>query len=195
MANLLFATPWWLPTLLIGVGAVLFWNGNRRQESRVRNAGLLFVAVAVVLVTVSYLVDTDLEKATKQTKQLVRDVEERNWSDFKSILDPLASLQVFNAGAIYNSRDEIVAGGQRAVDRYGVKNVRILSTTSEQNDTLITITMTIYSEHEATMGHPITSTWQFEWQQTGDNWALSRIINVKIGNLSANQAGSQFPRP
>ena len=195
MTNLLFDTPWWLPTLLAGVGVVLFWNGNRRQESRVRNAGLLFVLAAALVMAMSYFVDTDLEKATKKTKRLVHDVEQRDWNDFKSILDPSASLSVFNAYQVYGSRDEIVAGAQRGVERYGVKNVRILSTTPEQTDSLITITMIIYSEHEATMGHPITSTWQFEWQQSGKEWSLVRIINMKIGNLNANEAGRQFPRP
>ena len=34
MANLLFDAPWWLPTLLAGLGIFLFWTGNRRQESK-----------------------------------------------------------------------------------------------------------------------------------------------------------------
>ena len=40
MAQLLFDAPWWLPIGLAFFGIVLFWNGNRRQESKVRNAGL-----------------------------------------------------------------------------------------------------------------------------------------------------------
>src|SRR5205814_8460775 len=147
MTNLLFDTPWWLPTLLAGVGVVLFWNGNRRQEPRVRNAGLLFVLATIALLALSYFVDTDLERATKNTRRLVHDVEQRDWKDFKSILDPSASLSVFNAFQVYGSHDEIVSGAQRGVERYGVKTVRILpGATAEQTGTVITITMTIYSE-------------------------------------------------
>ena len=63
MTELLFHTPWWLPTLLIGAGVILFWTGNQRQETRVRLAGMLLVLAAAVLCTVSYLVDTDIISA------------------------------------------------------------------------------------------------------------------------------------
>ena len=195
MSNLLFDAPWWLPTLLIGVGVILFWNGNRRQESRVRNVGLAVFLAGIAVITVSYLVDTDLEKAVKETKKLVHDVELRDWADMKRILDPAASLTVLGDQQIYGNRDEIIKGAQRGVDRYGVKNIRVLSTTPEQTDTVITITMTIYSEHEATMGHPITTTWQFMWEQTGKDWTLKTITNLAIGNLTGQQAGRQFPEP
>ena len=107
-----------------------------------------------------------------------------------------SSLHVLGGAAeIYGTRDEIVGGAQDAVDRYGLKNVVILSTTPEQTDTVINITMTIASEQDFTGGRPITTTWQFEWQQQGgDTWALVRITNIKIGNMSGEAAGRQFPR-
>src|SRR2546423_173528 len=70
MTNLLFDTPWWLPTLLAGVGIVLFWNGNRTQETRLRNIGMALMGAAVLVCAISYFIDTDLEKCVKQSKQL-----------------------------------------------------------------------------------------------------------------------------
>jgi hypothetical protein len=195
VSRLLFDAPWWLPTLLAFLGIALFWNGNRRQESKVRNAGLLFVLAAVLVLAVSHFVDTDLEKATKQSKDLVYAVEKRDWTTLGTILDPLTSLTVLDSFQLYGTRPQIVDAAQRAVDEHGLKNVRILSVTPEQTDTLINITMTIMSEQQATGGRPITTTWQFEWQQSGDTWALVRIINLSIGNLRGDQAARQFPRP
>ena len=94
MARLLFDAPWWLPTVLVFLGVALFWNGNRRSETKVRNAGLLFVLGAIAVLALSHFVDTDLEKAADGSKRLVRAVEQRDWATLKTTLDPLTSLHV-----------------------------------------------------------------------------------------------------
>ena len=195
MANLLFDTPLWLPAALVFLGIALFWNGNRRQEAKVRNAGLLFVLAAVAVMAVSHYVDTPAETATKQSKALVRAVEQRDWATLKTTLDPLTSLHVLGGIQLYDTRDEIIAAAQEAVDRYGLKNVRILNTTAEHTDTVINVTMFLMSEQDTAAAGTITTTWQFEWQQTGDAWSLARITNVKIGNMTGEGAARQFPRP
>jgi hypothetical protein len=195
MTKLLFDAPWWLPTLLAGVGIVLFWNGNRRGESKIRNVGLLFLLGAVGVILVSHFIDTDEERTVKQSRQLVYSVEKRDWATLKSVLDPNTELLALGGLAIYGGRDEIIGGAKAAVDQYGLKNVRILSTTSEQTDTVINITMTVMSEQDFTQSRPITTTWQFEWQQSGETWTLVRITNIKIGNMQGEAAGRQFPRP
>ena len=195
MRELLFDAPWWLPAVLAFLGIALFWNGNRRQEAKVRNAGLLFLLGAVLVLAVSHFVDTDLEKATTDSKRLVYAVEKRDWTTLTAVLSPTTSLHVAPVGEIYGDRNEIIGGAKKAVDQYGLKNVRILSTTAEQTDTVINITMTVMSEQDFTGGRPITTTWQFEWQQMGPSWSLTRITNLKIGNASGETAARQFPRP
>jgi hypothetical protein len=95
---------------------------------------------------------------------------------------------------LYDSRDEIIEAAKKAVDQHGVKNVRVLRTDSEQTDTVIIVTMFVMSEHENAPVNTITSTWQFEWQQMGEQWSLQRITNMKIGNMQGEAAGRQFPR-
>ena len=194
VARLLFDAPWWLPTMLVFLGVALFWNGNRRQETKVRNAGLLFLLAAVIVLAVSHFVDTDVEKAENQSKRLVRAVEQRDWATLKAVLDPNTSLQVLGGLQLYDTRDEIINAAKQAVDQHGVKNVRILRTESEQTDTVILVTMFLMSEHENAPVNTITTTWQFEWQQMGQSWSLVRITNVKIGNIQGDAAARQFPR-
>ena len=195
MANLLFDTPWWLPTLLAGCGIVLFWNGNRRQETRLRNVGLLLTVVAVAVMGVSYLVDTDLEKCVKQSKELVYAVEQQDWNKMKVILDPGVAVSVLGAGPFYNGANQTILGAQDAVGRWGFTNARVLSTTANQTDTIITVAMSLLTEHDKSPVPTINTAWEFEWQQTGDTWALVRITNLQIGNLKGDAAGAQFPRP
>ena len=194
MANLLFDAPWWLPTGLVFLGIALFWNGNRRSETKVRNAGLLFVLAAAAVMLVSHYVDTDVERATDRSKALVRAVQQRDWATLKTTLDPLTSLHVLGGIQLYDSRDEIIAAAQKAVDQYGLRNVRILNTNAEQTDTVIVVTMFLMSEQDTAAAGTITTTWQFEWQQSGEQWSLVRITNMKIGNMQGETAARQFPR-
>jgi hypothetical protein len=195
VARLLFDAPWWLPTTLAFLGIALFWNGNRRTDVKLRNVGLALLLGAVTVLAISHFVDTDVEKAEKKSKALVRAVEKRDWATTKTILDPSCSLSIMGAYDLYDTRDEIIAAAQEGVDRHGLKAVQILSTTPEQTDSLITITMSCATEQETTMGRPITSTWQFEWQQNGNTWSLVRIICQKVANQTGEAAGNQFPRP
>lgn len=195
MSELLFHTPWWLPVALIGIGGIVFWTGNRRQESNVRNTGMGMILAAAAVMALSYLVETDLEACVRLTKTLVRSVENRDWPTVKSVLSPTTGLSVMGATDVYVNRDEILGGAEHGVEQYGVKNIRILGTTAEQTDTVITITMSILSEQTFTQGFPINTKWQFEWQQSGKNWSMTRITCIQIHNMTGEQAMRQFPRP
>jgi len=194
VTRLLFDAPWWLPTTLAFLGIALFWNGNRRSDTKLRNAGLGLLLAAVAVMVTSHFVDTDIEKAEKQSKRLVRSVEQRDWATAKTILDPNTSLHVLGGIQLYDSRDQIIEAAKKGVDQYGLKTERILNTTSEQTDTVIVVTMFLMSEQDAAAVNTITTTWQFEWQQSGETWSLVRITNIKIGNLQGEDAGRQFPR-
>jgi hypothetical protein len=195
MANLLFDAPWWLPTILAGLGIFLFWTGNRRQESKVRNAGTGFLLAAVAVLLLSYFIDTDVEKAVKRSRTLVNSVEARDWTTLRNSMGPNVSLGMLGATDRYVKREEIVGGAKAAVEQYGVKNVHILSTSTEETDQLISVTMTVISEQDITMGRPITTSWKLEYQRSGKDWPLERITCIKIANLTGEAAARQFPAP
>ena len=47
--NYIYETPWWLPSGIALLGIILFITGNNRLEKRLRLAGILVVALAVIL--------------------------------------------------------------------------------------------------------------------------------------------------
>lgn len=193
MSDLLFQTPWWLPTLLAGAGLILFWTGNRRQETRIRTGGLLLILLAIAVCAVSYLIDTPRERAVKNSRQLVYAVQEQNWPTMMRLMDPACGLSIMGGIPIYESRAQILDGARKAVSQYGLKNVHILSASAEQRQDQIRVTLTVLSEQDFTQGRPINSTWLMDWQQTGKTWLLTRITCVNIANLQGNAAGRQFP--
>jgi len=195
MSELLFDTPWWLPTILAGLGLYCFWSGNRRQEAKVRNAGFALLAAAVGVLLLSYFVDTPRETAVRRSKTLVRSVEAREWATLKANLDPGVSLSVLGFNVLYENRDDLIKGAQLGVEKYGVRNVHVLSTEAEQTESLISVNMSIVSEQESTMGRPVPTSWRLEWQRSGKDWTLVRITCIKIGSLTGETAARQFPVP
>lgn len=191
MADLFFDTPWWLPALIAAVGAVLFVTGNNRLERNVKLAGLAAVAAAVVLMTVSYFVETPIERAERRCGELVDAFEKADWPAMRAILDPTASVSVLNY-PIYGSRDEIMKAAEEAHARYGFKSVNVLSTDSERIDTLINVGVLLLSEQDA-LGRTLNSEWQFVWQETADGWVLVEVRALKIGNSSGDQVRGMFP--
>lgn len=175
--RLLFETPWWLPTSLIGLGIAIFLAGNRRQEKRIIITGIVLVLLGISNALVSYFVMTDTEKVVARTKQLVASVSHRDWDTFRSLLDPQTSLDG------YHNRDQLAAGAKATAERIGLKSVRITGFDTEQRDTLIIVDIRAYSEQDA--AGPIMTDWQLQWQNFGNGWLLYSI--QPLANEQVNQ--------
>ena len=192
--RLLFDTPWWLPTVVILVGAVLFYTANQRQETKLRTVGLAVAALGVVLALVSLGFDTDEERAVKRTKQLVASFEKKDWETMRRLLHPRVSLGIANVPlTLYNDRDQIVARARDAAERYGFHSVTITSINARQDQTLITVSLNALSVQEQTSGRPIPSTWEFDWLQSQGGWALYKIRAISVANQQAEQIQPWFP--
>lgn len=193
LTDYLFNTPWWLPTLIVAVGAVVFYVANNRQETRTRTVGLAIACLGLLLAAVSYLVDTDLEKAEAHTRQLIDAVENKDWPAVRSLLDNNTSVSVANAMTLYTGGDRIAAKAQEASDRYGFQSVDVTSMQSRQDQTLITITVNVLSVQDA-VGAPITSRWEFDYLQSGDEWYLNEIRAIEIGRQQGEGMVGMFPK-
>src|SRR3954463_10655610 len=119
--NYIYETPWWLPTGIALLGVILFITGNNRAEKRLRLAGIIVIALAVVLAMVSYLLDSPREKVIKRTYALVDSVEKRDWDRMGTYLSPGVAIVVFDG------RDAVVSAAQKAADYSELKQVRIIS--------------------------------------------------------------------
>ena len=191
MTDLLFDTPWWLPALIAGVGVVLFITGNNRLERKVKYAGLGAVALAGLLMAVSYFVETPVEMAERRSQELVDAFERGDWAAMKANLDPTAALSIRGA-SLYGNRDTLLSAAEKAHGQHGFKSVNVLSMNSERADTMITVGLVILSDQE-TGGRTVNSEWQFDFQQTVDGWAMVEVRAIKIGNWGGDQMRGLFP--
>src|SRR5687768_7812820 len=129
MSNLLFDAPWWLPALIAAVGLSLWISGNKRTDAGLKNAGYGFAGLAIVLLLVSWFLDSDVERAVKRTRDLVDAVEDHDWPRMRSLLDPKVSFY------FYNNRDQIVAGAKTASEEFGLTSIMISHLEAKQADT------------------------------------------------------------
>jgi hypothetical protein len=179
MTQLLFETPWWLPTSIIGIGVILFLTGNRRQEKSVLRSGIIFVLLGVTIALVSYFVETDTEKVVSRTKQLVAAVNDRDWNKFSSLLDPKTSFDG------YHNREQLVEGAKATTEKIGLKSVQLTGIDTEVHDSLIIVNVRALSQQEIT-GSAFTD-WQLQWQNFGEGWLLNSIQPLSNAQISERQ--------
>jgi hypothetical protein len=193
MSDLLFASPWWVPTCIFGIAIVLFISGNKRQQPRVRNAAIAVALLGVLLIALNYFVETDKEKVLRHTRELVTAVQDRDWNKMKSLLSPQVSLGT-PKGTVYSNRDVLLKGATDSVEQYQLKSASITSLDVEQTQTVITATLNVWTVQDATYGRPLPSGWQLVWEQTGNDWTLSQITCVSIANESVDNLATKFLR-
>lgn len=165
MNELLFQTPWWLPTAFILLGLGVFWTSNNRRQKGGMWGGLAIALIGIAIATTSYLVDTDQEKAVARVKHIVTAVNQKDWTTFRTLID--AQTNVYGL----RGPDQITNVVQHASERFNFGNNSITGTTVKQTDTLIEIDIRLFSQG-AMNG---VSDWQFNFQDFGRGFELRQI--------------------
>lgn len=181
MNDLLFDVPWWIPTLLAIVAIALFVNGNRRQELKIRNAGVGLLLLAIGWALLSYFVDTDKEKVEKAMRQLPQDVVDEKWDAFKSELMPSVGLSIAN-GPSTGSADTLTNYARTMAAFVKLKSAVVRHLTLEQDGTYIIVHCDMISTQDS-LAPLETSSWQFDWQQTTQGWKIQQIRLLSIRDV------------
>jgi hypothetical protein len=165
--NLIYETPWWLPTGIAALGIILLTNGNKRQEAKVRNAGLGVIGLAILLALLSYFLDSPREIVIKRTKALVAAVEKRDWPGMEALLHPEVSVM------IWKGLKEVMERTKWAAERFDLQSVRIAGISAEKPDPGVKVALQVAADFKDVSG-TITN-WALEWEQTDHGWMLVRV--------------------
>jgi hypothetical protein len=186
MTDLLFNTPWWLPTIIAVAGAMMLFSGNNRGQDKLRNVGAGVILIALLLALVSYFVDTDKEKVLGRTSALVDSIEKQDWPTFENLLDAQTSF------AGYTGKAELVKLAKASSAKFNIKKAYIVSKQAVQTDTLITVTLDAVTEQDLPPG-PMRSQWETDWQQRGDQWLLYKITPLAIAGQPWGTVSGHLP--
>ena len=88
MVDLFADPPWYLPVLVALFAIVLLFQGNARQNARLKYVGVALAALAVVIIALGYFLESDREAVVRETREIIAAVNNRNWKDFSAHLDP-----------------------------------------------------------------------------------------------------------
>lgn len=185
MLDILFDTPWWLPTVLIGAGAVVAYTGMQRLEKKVIRGGTAILLLGVLVAMVSYVVDTDTEKAVGRTSRLVSSAGARDWQAFEGLLDPQTTVYTLTGPA------EVTAGAREIIERFDVQSVRILGTTITERAGGIDVDIRVYSEQRGMTG---VTDWRLEYRKLSGNWVLNNVRALPNEQVSDERIRSAITR-
>ncbi|MGD0464362.1 MAG: hypothetical protein ABSB74_17910 [Tepidisphaeraceae bacterium] len=180
-ADLLFYAAWWLLAVMAAGGIFALIAGLRRLDKNLQRLGIALILVAAIVAALRLVFPTDREKMEKRSRQLVQAVDHQDWNALGVLLDP-NTVVGFKAHVVAAGRDAIVASIKENCDRYTLRSVWVIGIESQQTQTLITVPLVVYSTQDVTQGRPVTSTWQLDYQQSGEQWILEKITLLRFGN-------------
>ncbi len=180
-SDLLFYAAWWMLGVVAGGGIFALIAGLRRLDKNLQRLGIALIVIAAILAAGRLIFPTDREKMEKRSRQLVQAVDRQDWTALRGLLDA-DTVVGFKSRVVAAGRDAIVASVKENAARYTLRSVWVIGIESEQTETLITVPLVVYSTQDFTQGRPVTSTWQLDYQQSGEQWILEKITLLRIGN-------------
>jgi hypothetical protein len=189
MYDLIFSTPWWLPTLICGVGIALFITANNRQETRIRTGGIVIFFLGILLGIVSYLVETDKEKVERHTHEFIAAIIASDWPKVQSLLDPQVEFLKLRGP------DQLVPAIRAAQEHVHVTSAHITSMKLDESPNDITENIGVLSIQEATLQQGAITGWRLDWAPTpdGKDWKLIQIRSLGGQQISESDVESQVP--
>jgi hypothetical protein len=161
----LYETPWWLPAGIAAVGVVLFMVGTSKGEKRLRLAGAGVVALAVLLIGLSWALKSEREIVEERTRGMLTAIEKRDWQTFRGYLHP----KIVVVGSVQGP--ERVAGAvEAAVRLFDIDSLRVSALDAVVEGETIQVSVQVVAHGKNTMQ---PTGWQLDWRkdQTGQ-WTL-----------------------
>ena len=186
MPELVANPPWYVVIALAMAAIVLLFQGNNRQNKHLKQIGLVLAVVAVTVVVVGKLLESDREQAERLTQDVGRTVNARDWNGFSALLDPKVKFLG------YPNRQAVVDGSRHTAERLSVSNIVIsgVEITEEPGTLIANLTAT------ADVGgasYRLPTNWRFYWGKN-DNAPLTlyRIEYVPNPQFGQDQVIGRF---
>lgn len=188
MRDFLFATPWWV---FIGLGVLamsLLIAGNNRQNSQLKMSGLSVLFVGIAIFAISWIVETPVEIARRQTREMLTAIVNRQ-------SEPLEQILHTNASLVKWGKPDIVYGAKMYADQYGIKSTTVTGMEArEEAGGYVQVDLAVLATFESSKApiDTIMSYWQFLYMETNNGWRLKEIIPKGIGQMQSQEVGSRF---
>jgi hypothetical protein len=169
--------PWYIPGTLLLVGAVLVYTAG--EAKRPRQIGWPCLGLAIALIAVSWALESDREAVTRQTYELVKSVESRDWPAMERLLDAKVRLP-----PLAFSREPLVEAAKLHIDQVGIKSLSVANLTVGPSDKAELSTFQVSADARDT-GAVLTK-WRLTWEKRDKKWVVTEIAPLDSVELSAD---------
>jgi hypothetical protein len=177
--NFFAEMPWYIPTTLVLVGGIVLYTGMNRLNERLRSGGAIALILGLLLFVTSWSLESDREKVTSLSRQLVKNVEKRDWTALEELLHPKVKV------AVFRGREVVVEAIKLAVNRSDLKSTTITSVSAKpQGNAVIMVQIQVYAD-TAVVGSAVTN-WQMEWDKLGGRWQATEITPLGGPSISSD---------
>lgn len=167
MTNLLFDAPVWIILAIALLGTVVSFMGLRTGQNSMRNYGLGFIGLAILLVVFRMTIVTDEKRVERQTRALVAAVATGDWT---SATDMMKHARFYDF-----SGDEVSAHGKALAQQYGLHDITVNSVEVTKSPNIIQSKLKVVSHHKSQYVDNVPSNWTFEYQKRAAGWVLTLI--------------------
>jgi hypothetical protein len=188
MSDLIFDAPWWFTVLLFTAGVFVFVTGNRRQHTPTRNAGLGVCGLGLLILLLTLFVDTPKKIARRETHQLIESAVSADWTTFRSLLAPNATLRLMGSSPLGSGAKDLTETARQGTERVHLKAAQVRSMEAVQNGSVVTVSFGLRTEQETAEAPMLQSSWEFDFEKVGNDWRIGEIRATQIGEMSAGDA-------
>lgn len=191
MTDLLFDTPWWLPSAIILLGVAIWFQGNRRVHRLSMRIGLGVAGVGVLLFAVSYFVETEKEKVTRLTREFINAVVARDWAKVESLMDPNVVFRNQSVVSVAESdkRENLLLRARERTEQSGLKDIAVQHIAATKAPMQTSVDARLIATFEGKGYGKLSADWRFVWVKTSGQWQMTELHLVQI-NPFGSEAGA-----
>jgi len=182
--SLIADAPWWIPVVVVLVGVGLLFAGNSRGNSGLRNGGLGVVLLGMLLLVLSFALDSPRKAVERSTRRFVDAVSSGNWSDVQPMPSPSVRWDWPGQAWHADGAAEVLAGAKMVVANSGMHSASMKQPRVAEVGDGFDNACVVWISCDATGGAPVDSDWQFTWKRAGDNWQLTHLSVSRVGQAS-----------
>ena len=183
MSSLLLNAPTWIIIAIALLGAIVLYMAMTKGQSSLKNYGLGFLGLAVLLVIFRMTIVTDEKKVELLTRDLVGAFNDKDWAKAKSMMK---NARFYDFGG-----EELVNHAQHLSDQYSLQSVSLNNIEVTKNPNIISSKIKVTSHHKHDYFENLPSQWTFEYQKRTQGWMLTLITFDGIGAFGDKSAAEK----
>jgi predicted PurR-regulated permease PerM len=183
--------PLWAAVFLVIVGFAVFVIATRRLDRTLGRVGIGLLLLGILAGIVGWFFPSERAQMETRTRDMVAAINASDWQKLQTFIDLQTTLAT-PSQSIISGKGNITNLTKHVCRTFGVKSVSVYRISSIRTETLITVTVGVYSEQDISQGRPIFSNLQLDFAQNGNDWVLQTITILSVDQRSGDEIANHL---